>query len=144
MPRPDQPLYARDIAPEDDPTPEEMLAMAEAAFAALPEHFRRHVAGVVIRIADWPDEETIAEMGLESPYDLLGLYQGTAIGLKSSADIAPAPDMIFLYREPILDYWDETGHELNAIVRNTLIHEIGHHFGLSDEEMDRIEAEAAS
>ena len=144
MTRVTHPLFARDVAPEDDPTLEEMQAMAEAAFKTLPEPFRRHVEGVVIRLAEWPEEDVIAEMGLESPYDLLGLYQGTAIGLKGSGDIAPTPDMIFLYREPILDYWDETGHELNAIVRNTLIHEIGHHFGLSDEEMERIEAEASS
>jgi len=94
---------------------------------------------VVIRIEDFPDEETEDEMDLESPFDLLGLYRGVALPFQSIGDIRTAPDMIFLYRRPILDYWCETGQTLRSVLRHVLIHEIGHHFGFSDDDMDRIE-----
>jgi predicted Zn-dependent protease with MMP-like domain len=94
----------------------------------------------VIKVEDFPDEETEREMELESPYDLLGLYRGVPVGHGSG--LGPPRqdvDMIFLYRAPLLNYWCETGEPLDDIVRNTLIHEIGHHFGYSDEDMDAIE-----
>jgi predicted Zn-dependent protease with MMP-like domain len=97
---------------------------------------------VVIRVEDFPDEETEEEMELESPFDLLGLYRGVALTQKSVTSPGGEIDMIFLYRRPILDYWCETGEDLRHVVRHVLIHEIGHHFGFSDEDMDRLEAAA--
>ena len=118
----------------------EMERIADAAFRRIPEALRRHVDGVMIRIDEFPDEETEREMGLESPFDLLGLYRGVSIDRKSVSDTPSDIDMIFLYRRPILDYWCETGEDLERVVRHVLIHEIGHHFGLSDADMERIEA----
>ena len=97
---------------------------------------------VVIRVEDFPDDETLEEMECESPFDLLGLYRGVDLTKKSVLDAPQDLDMIYLYRRPILDYWCETGEDLTHVVRHVLIHEIGHHFGLSDDDMDRIEAEA--
>ncbi|TVR96404.1 MAG: metallopeptidase family protein [Rhodospirillales bacterium] len=113
--------------------------MAAEALQTIPEPLRRHAADVVIRVEDFPDEETEQEMGLESPFDLLGLYRGVALHHKSISASYGDVDMIFLYRRPILDYWCETGEDLAHIIRHVLIHEIGHHFGFSDEDMDRIE-----
>jgi predicted Zn-dependent protease with MMP-like domain len=93
----------------------------------------------MIRVEDFPDRETERAMGLESPFDLLGLYRGVALPLKSVSDPRPNFDMIFLYRRPILDYWCESGEDLYGVVRHVLIHEIGHHFGFSDSDMERIE-----
>lgn len=114
--------------------------IADAALASVPEELRRHVEGVAIRVLEFPDPETEDEMGLESPFELLGLYRGVALGHKSVADVPQDVDLIFLYRSPILDYWCETGEDLVRIVRHVLIHEIGHHFGFSDADMERIEA----
>ncbi|HUT49593.1 MAG TPA: metallopeptidase family protein [Alphaproteobacteria bacterium] len=113
--------------------------MGSAAFAAIPERLRGLLGDVVIRVEDFPDAETMAEMELASPFDLLGLYRGVSIGHKTAA-LPGAIDMIFLYRRPILDYWDPGGEDLADVIRHVLIHEIGHHFGLSDEDMERIEA----
>ena len=117
----------------------EMETMARAALKTIPEKLRRHVDGVAIRIEEFPDAETEREMGLESPFDILGLYRGVSLDRKSVSDTPADVDMIFLYRRPILDYWCETGEDLTHIIRHVLIHEIGHHFGLSDEDMERIE-----
>lgn len=116
--------------------------LARRALASIPQRLAQHVEGVVIRIEDFPDEETEREMELESPFELLGLYRGVALGLKSIDHTPDDIDMIFLYRRPILDYWCETGEDLVHVVRHVLIHEIGHHFGLSDDDMERIEEEA--
>jgi predicted Zn-dependent protease with MMP-like domain len=99
------------------------------------------VRNVIIRVAEFPDPETEDEMDLESPFDLLGLYRGVSLDQKSVIDTPSDMDMIFLYRRPILDYWCETGEDLSHVVRHVLIHEIGHHFGLSDDDMERIEEE---
>lgn len=117
----------------------EMEAIAQAALKTIPEALRRNVDGVVIRVEDFPDAQTEKEMGLESPFDLLGLYRGVSLDRKSIADTPEDMDMIFVYRRPILDYWCETGEDLAHVVRHVLIHEIGHHFGLSDDDMQRIE-----
>ena len=130
------------IPPLTPPTPEGLRDIAEAELKALPDALAGHVTDVVIRIADFPDPETERDMGLRSPFDLLGLYVGIPVGEKSVTHAPQDVDMIFLYRRPILDYWSETGDALDHIVRHVLIHEIGHHFGLSDEDMERIEAEA--
>ena len=131
-----------DQLPAHPPTLEEMEAAARAAMETIPERLRRHVDGVVVRLAEFPDAVTEREMGLRSPFDLLGLYHGVAIGQKSVSDPAGGIDMIFLYRRPILDYWCETGEDLNRVIRHVIIHEIGHHFGFSDADMERLEAES--
>jgi len=123
---------------------DEIETIAAAALKTIPGVLLAHVDGVVIRIEEFPDEETERELGLESPFDLLGLYRGVSLDQKSVAEVASDIDMIFLYRRPILDMWCETGEDLHHIVRHVLIHEIGHHFGFSDADMDRIEAEGGS
>jgi predicted Zn-dependent protease with MMP-like domain len=124
------------------PSLAQIEALAARALASLPRRFKQHLGPVVIRVEDFPDPETEAAMELDSPFDLLGLYRGVALPLKSVSDPRPNLDMIFLYRRPILDYWCETGEDLFAVVRHVLIHEIGHHFGFSDNDMERIEDSA--
>jgi predicted Zn-dependent protease with MMP-like domain len=121
------------------PTLATLETMAQAALATIPDELARHLGPVVIRVEDFPDEETEEEMGLESPFDILGLYRGVALPRQSVSDPRPRIDMIFLYRRPILDYWCDTAEPLEHIVRHVLIHEIGHHFGFSDDDMERIE-----
>ena len=114
--------------------------LAERALATIPRELRRHVTNVVIQVVDFPDDETLDELGLGSPFDLLGLYSGVSLVRKSVSDPAAEPDMVTLYRRPILDYWCDSGEELGSLVRHVLIHEIGHHFGFSDADMEAIEA----
>ena len=123
------------------PTLADLEAAAREAFAGVPDRLRRFVGNVVIRVEDFPDDETLEDMDCESPFDLLGLYSGVDLTQKSVADVPQSLDMIFLYRRPILDYWCETGEDLTHVVRHVLIHEIGHHFGLSDDDMEHIEAQ---
>jgi len=122
------------------PTLADIEALAESALATIPAALRRHVKNLVIRVDDFPDEETVEQMGLESEFDLLGLYRGVDMPHQGVGDTGRLPDMVFLYRRPILDYWCDTGEPLAGIVRHVLIHEIGHHFGFSDDDMERIEA----
>ena len=122
------------------PSLAEIEELAARALATIPRRLKRHLGRVVIRVEEFPDEETEAAMELESPFDILGLYRGIALPHKSVSDPRPDLDMIFLYRRPILDYWCESGEDLAHLVRHVLIHEIGHHFGFSDEDMERIEA----
>jgi predicted Zn-dependent protease with MMP-like domain len=124
------------------PSLEDMEMLAETAFAGLPAEFRALVSGVVFLVQDFPDRSVTHEMGLESPFDILGLFQGSDLAAREANTGQPEPTMIFLYRRPILDYWAEHDETLDAIVRHVLIHEIGHHFGLSDTAMDTIEATA--
>jgi acetylglutamate kinase len=123
------------------PTAEDIVDMAERALGAIPEPLRAMVRGTAIVVEDAPDDETVAEMGLDSPWELTGLYRGVPLTQKSVSDVPTEPDTIFLYREPILLEWIETGEDLFQLVRNVLVHEIGHHFGLSDEDIDRLENE---
>jgi predicted Zn-dependent protease with MMP-like domain len=123
------------------PTVGDLEALAERALETIPETLKRHLGRTVIRVEEFPDEETEREMGLESPFDILGLYRGVALPHQSVHDPRVDPELIFLYRRPILDYWCETGEDLYAVVRHVLIHEIGHHFGFSDDDMERIERE---
>ena len=123
------------------PSIADIEAVAREAFAGIPERLRRFVTNVLVRVEDFPDEETLQELECESPYDLLGLYRGLDLSQKSVLDVPQDIDMIYLYRRPILEFWCETGDDLTHIVRHVLIHEIGHHFGLSDDDMERIEAE---
>ncbi|MEA1938944.1 MAG: metallopeptidase family protein [Pseudomonadota bacterium] len=124
------------------PTLDDIHEIGEAVLARLPKRFRAAIADVPVRVEDFPDKETEAEMELESPFDLLGLYAGVDIGHRNSLAASTGPDMIFLYRRPIMDYWCESDENLISIVANVLIHEIGHHLGLSDNDMDRIEKAA--
>jgi len=124
------------------PSLDVIAALAETALEQIPEALRRHVEGVVLRVDDFPDAEVEAEMELETPFDLLGLYHGVALPNQSVMDGLPHTPMVFLYRRPILEYWCETGEDLTHIIRHVLIHEIGHHFGFSDEDMEALEAEA--
>ncbi len=117
--------------------------IAEDAFARLPEAFRRLCRDVVIKVDDFPDDDTLAEMECESEFDLLGLFRG--IGLAQGAatiSTGQFPNMIWLYRRPILDYWAEHEETLGHLITHVLVHEIGHHFGLSDEDMAAVEAAA--
>lgn len=114
--------------------------LAQAALDTLPEPFRRLVEGVPCAISDFPDEETIAEMNLESEFDILGLFRGVGPLERGAVDpTGMLPNQIWLYRRPILDYWAEHEETLGAIITHVLIHEIGHHFGFSDDDMERIE-----
>jgi predicted Zn-dependent protease with MMP-like domain len=122
------------------PSLAEIEELAQRALSSIPRRLKRHLGPVVIRVEEFPDEETETAMGLDSPFDILGLYRGVALPHKSIGDPRPHLDMVFLYRRPILDYWCETGEDLAHLVRHVLIHEIGHHFGFSDEDMARIEA----
>lgn len=121
------------------PTLEDVLEMAEQAFAAIPKELRDLVRGAAIVVEEVADEETAAELGFESPWALTGLYRGVPMTRKSVMDVPTEPDTITLYREPILLEWVETGEDLFRLVRNVLIHEIAHHFGFSDEDIARLE-----
>jgi predicted Zn-dependent protease with MMP-like domain len=125
------------------PSLAEFERMTEDAFDRLPEPFRKLCDGVVIRVEDFPDDETLNYMGCDSAFDLLGLFRG--IGLAqgvATSQTGQFPNMVWLYRRPILDYWAEHDETLGHLVTHVLIHEIGHHFGLSDADMEAIEAEA--
>jgi predicted Zn-dependent protease with MMP-like domain len=124
------------------PTIADLEAVAREAYAGVPARLRRFVQNVVVRVEDFPDDETLEDLECDSPFDLLGLYRGVDLTQKSISDTPEDLDRIYLYRRPILDYWCETGEDLTHVVRHILIHEIGHHFGLSDDDMERIEAEA--
>jgi len=124
------------------PSLTELEVMAHDVFAALPERFRTLCEGLIIRVEDFPTDEVLDEMGADSEFDLLGLFRGVGLPFRSSDEIAPLPNMIWLYRRPLLDYWAEHDEPLGHLVRHVLVHEIGHHFGLSDADMAAIEAKA--
>ncbi len=132
------------MPPGTPPSLADIEALAQVAVEALPPQFRDWLAPVLLRVEDWPDAEVSAEMQLESPYDILGLYQGRHVGTKGDVPSGALPDIIFLYRRPLLDEWVETGEPLAALVTHVLVHEVGHHFGLSDADMDRIERETTA
>lgn len=124
------------------PSLAELEQMAHEMFARLPGEFRSLCEDVIIRVDDFATEEVLDELGAETEFDVLGLFQGIGLPQRSSQDVAPMPNMIWLYRRPILDYWAEHDDSLGEIVRHVLVHEIGHHFGLSDDDMEAIEAKA--
>jgi predicted Zn-dependent protease with MMP-like domain len=116
--------------------------LAEAAIARMPAQFRRHLEGVVLRVDDFAEDEVLDQLGIEDPFDLSGLYTGRPIGEQSSMLSGELPAMIHLYRRPLLDEWAETGVSLEELVTHVIVHEVGHHFGFSDEDMHAIEGGA--
>jgi len=125
------------------PSLDDLAALAEAAFQALPAGFRKLTGDVVFRVDDFPSDEVLDELGIEDPFGLTGLYQGVDIGHRDGGGPAIGSSMIFLYRRPILDEWAEHGEiTLEELVTHVLVHEIGHHMGLSDAQIDAIEASA--
>ena len=124
------------------PSLDDFARLARQAFDALPSEFRAAAGEVVIRIDDFADEEVLAGFGMEDPFELTGLYHGVDIGSRDGLGPAPEPSRIFLYRRPILDEWCERGDvALSDLIAHVLIHEIGHHFGLTDDDIDAIEGE---
>src|SRR4051794_9587956 len=124
------------------PSLDEIEILARDALQRLPEHFRQCCTDLVIRVADFPSDDVLNSMGLESEFDLLGLFQGIGRPFQSETFPQLFPNLIWLYRRPILDYWAEHDETLGAVVTHVLVHEIGHHFGFSDEDMAAIEAQA--
>lgn len=123
------------------PSADEIETIARATLASLPPEFAAHTGGIVLIVEDFADDETLAALGIESPFDLTGVYHGRPIGEKSSMESGAMPDRIHLYRRAILDEWVEDGEDLAVLVRHIVIHEVGHHFGLSDDDMHRLEDE---
>jgi len=136
-------MSARQIPWGVAPDADAIEAMARAAIERLPDAFRQHLGDVVLRVEEFADEATLDEMEIDDPFALSGLYRGRPIGVKSVDDWGTLPDMIFLYRRPILDEWAESGVTLEALVTHVLVHEVGHHFGLSDADMHALEAAAS-
>ena len=131
-----------DLASLRAPDLAEIEALAHDAFAALPKAFRARCEGVAIHVEDFPDEETLDDMGCETEFDLLGLFRGIGLAQSGEVESGRMPNAIWLYRRPLLDYWAEHDETLGDLVTHVLVHEIGHHFGLSDDDMARIEAAA--
>ena len=124
------------------PSLDDLAALAERAFAALPDAFRQMTGDVIFRVDDFAAKEVLDELGIEDAFELTGLYQGVDIGRRTVFDPSPQPSMIFLYRRAILDEWVDRGDvTLAELVSHVLVHEIGHHFGLSDDDIDAIERE---
>ena len=120
------------------PSAAEMEALARATLARIPEPFASHLSDIVLLVEDFADDETLAAMEME-PYELTGLYHGSPIGEKSAFDGMRLPDRIHLYRQPLLAEWCETGVDLDDLIRHVVVHEVGHHFGLSDDDMHALE-----
>ncbi|MEN9498355.1 MAG: hypothetical protein RIS83_174 [Pseudomonadota bacterium] len=123
------------------PTAEDLVELAEDALAAIPKPLRDLLKGVSILVEDIADDDLLQGLGLENPYELTGLYLGVPLTEKSVMAVPEEPDRILLFREPILLEWVEGGEDLFRLVRNVLIHEIGHHFGLTDEDIERLESD---
>lgn len=123
------------------PSAEDLIDLAEDALAAIPKPLRDVLQGVAIMVEDIADDDMLRELGIENPFELTGLYLGIPLTEKTHADTVEEPDRILLFREPILLEWIESGEDLFRLVRNVLIHEIGHHFGFSDEDIARLEDE---
>lgn len=136
---PDTPLWSDTPAP----TLDDIERLAIAAWNRLPDDVRGTCGDLVIRIDEFATDEVLDGLGIDSPFELMGLYQGVSMDRRSTGDLPREPDMVFLYRRALLDYWSEAGDEtLGDIVTHVLVHEIGHHFGFSDDDMEAIEATA--
>ena len=128
-------------APTTAPTADDVAALAGRALAAIPARLRRHIGDVGVAIEEMPDDATLDELGIESAWDLTGLYTGTPLTRRSVDDITRPPNLIFLYRQPILLEWIETGEDLYRLVRNVVVHEVAHHFGFSDADIATLEGQ---
>ena len=138
------PTSHKDWAALQPPSLNDIERLAAASFAELPETFRQMCEGVVIQVEDFPDDEILDEMDCETEFDLLGLFRGNGLAQSGAAPTTgQEPNMVWLYRRPILDYWAESDEMLGAVITHVLVHEIGHHFGLSDDDMEAIENRAA-
>jgi predicted Zn-dependent protease with MMP-like domain len=126
------------------PTIADFEALAAEAYARLPAEFREKSNDLLIRVEDFATDEVLEHLGIENAFELLGLYHGVSLNHKSVMDLQRQPDMVFLYRRPILAVWAESGDSLGDLVTHVLVHEIGHHFGFSDADMERIEATAGN
>jgi predicted Zn-dependent protease with MMP-like domain len=124
------------------PSLAEMELLATEAFQRLPQHFRQLCEGLIIRVEDFPTDEVLDDMRAESEFDLLGLFQGVGLPFRSETFPQQMPNMVWLYRRPILDYWAEHDETLGSVITHVLVHEIGHHFGLSDADMHALEQSA--
>jgi predicted Zn-dependent protease with MMP-like domain len=131
-----------DWRPATAPSLAEMEAIAEEAYSRLPATFRALCEDLVIHVDDFPSDDVLKDMECETEFDLLGLFQGVGLPFQSVSDPSAMPNMVWLYRRPILDYWAEHDEMLGSIITHVLVHEIGHHFGLSDEDMEAIEKTA--
>ncbi len=129
-----------DWASRHAPTLEEVELLARQAYAHLPERFRELSGQVIISVAEFPTDDIMDHLAMETPFDLLGLFEGTGVAERWNPQTGEGPNRVTLYRRAILDYWSENDETLGDIVSHVLIHEIGHHFGLSDDDMMRIEA----
>lgn len=123
------------------PSAEEIVAIAEASLLAIPEGLRNYVQGIAILVEEFAEDEVLDVMGIDDAFNLLGLYQGVAMDEQSVLAVREDLDRIYLYRRPLLDAWADGEDSLEDLIANTLIHEIGHHFGLSDEDMERLETD---
>ncbi|EAU41753.1 Neutral zinc metallopeptidases, zinc-binding region [Fulvimarina pelagi HTCC2506] len=139
---PQDALLELDWTRRRSPSLAEFEAMAEAAYRDLPEEFRKLCGDIRFLVAEFPDDDVLDEMGMKSPFDILGLFEGRGIGQFAEPATGEMPNRILIYRRPILDYWADHEERLGDIVRHVVIHEIGHHFGLSDDDMEAIEARA--
>lgn len=135
-------MRGKDWANVETPTLADFDELAAVAWTRMPRAFRDLCGDVTIQIEDFATDDVLRELGLDSAFDLLGLYQGVSLDKKSVMDPGGMPDRVYLYRRPILDYWAEHEEALGHIVSHVLIHEIGHHFGLSDADMEKIETDA--
>ncbi|MGC2774119.1 MAG: metallopeptidase family protein [Bradyrhizobium sp.] len=124
------------------PSLAELEVLAGEVFSRLPQKFRKLCDGLVIQVEDFPTDEVLDDMGLDSEFDLLGLFHGVGLPFRSDSAPVQMPNMIWLYRRPILDYWAEHDETLGAIIAHVLVHEIGHHFGMSDDDMEALEQAA--
>jgi predicted Zn-dependent protease with MMP-like domain len=137
MTPPSQP--ERWLATAKAPSLDDIERMADEAYRQLPEQFRALSKDLVIRVAEYPADEILDAMGIESELDLMGLFQGIGLPFQTESNAGQMPNMVWLYRVPILLYWAEHDETLSSIVTHVLVHEIGHHFGLSDEDIAAIE-----
>jgi predicted Zn-dependent protease with MMP-like domain len=139
QPGADTPTDPRSWQPRKAPSLAEFEAIATEAFGRLPAKFRAQCEGLVLQVDDYPTDEVLDAMGIESELDLMGLFQGVGLPFQSDSASGQMPNMVWLYRVPILLYWAEHDETLGHVITHVLVHEIGHHFGLSDHDMHEIE-----
>ncbi|MEZ5857074.1 MAG: metallopeptidase family protein [Hyphomicrobiaceae bacterium] len=132
---------ARDWLDATAPTLADIELIAADAWDRVPAEFRQLCRDIVFRVEDFADDAVLDELGIEDAFELMGLYKGVSLDRKSTMEQSVEPDMVFLYRRPLLDYWSDGEETLGNLVTHVLIHEVGHHFGLSDADMEQIESD---